>query len=59
MTPCTNMRRRIVHVAMIANIDPLSALAFIRPDTTAGQLLALQVLAAEKQQLRKEHHGLS
>lgn len=51
-TGCPLGRRRIVQIAMSANIDPLSALAFIQPETTAGQLMALQALAAER---RKQH----
>lgn len=52
ITVCPGSRRRIVQIAMSAKIDPISALAFIQPETTAGQLKALQVLAAEQ---RKQH----
>jgi len=45
---CISHRRAIVALALQAGIDPLSAMSWIRPDTTAGQILALQLYAKER-----------
>lgn len=53
MTPfhCIGFRAGVIHLAMRAGLSPLQGLAFTRPDTTAGCLYLLQLLAAER-----KHH---
>lgn len=51
------VRRAITTMAMQMGIDPLSAMRFVHPDTSAGQIAALQAAWQEVRAARESGRG--
>lgn len=57
MKHCMKVRRAITTMAMQMGIDPLSAMRFVDPDTSAGQIAALQAAWQEVRAARESGKG--